>query len=93
VTTPIKYNQTLNILFSGVENEKNWLNYETPGKEPMKTINIFCMCRINRCQKNRHIHMIEQLNMGVESRVRQEPKASVLSAYKICDLAYKILKV
>ena len=27
------------------------------------------------------------------TRVRQEPKASVLSAYKICDLAYKILKV
>jgi hypothetical protein len=25
--------------------------------------------------------------------VREEPKASVLSAYKICDLAYKILKV
>jgi hypothetical protein len=27
------------------------------------------------------------------SRVRQEPKASGLAAYKICDLAYKILKV
>ena len=27
------------------------------------------------------------------NRVHQEPKASVLSAYKICDLAYKILKV
>jgi hypothetical protein len=27
------------------------------------------------------------------SNVRQEPKASVLSAYKICDLAYKVLKV
>jgi hypothetical protein len=26
-------------------------------------------------------------------RVRQEPKASVLAAYKICDLAYKILKL
>jgi hypothetical protein len=25
--------------------------------------------------------------------VREEPKASVLSTYKICDLAYKILKV
>jgi hypothetical protein len=29
----------------------------------------------------------------IGSRVRQEPKASVLAAYKICDLAYKILKV
>jgi hypothetical protein len=28
-----------------------------------------------------------------ENNVREEPKASVLSAYKICDLAYKILKV
>jgi len=27
------------------------------------------------------------------SNVREEPKASVLSTYKICDLAYKILKV
>ena len=27
------------------------------------------------------------------TNVREEPKASVLSAYKICDLAYKILKV
>jgi hypothetical protein len=29
----------------------------------------------------------------IENMVRQEPKASVLAAYKICDLAYKILKV
>ena len=36
-----------------------------------------------------HYHMAVQ----VQSRVHQEPKASVLSAYKICDLAYKILKV
>ena len=27
------------------------------------------------------------------TRVRQEPKASVNATYKICDLAYKILKV
>jgi hypothetical protein len=35
------------------------------------------------------------LNMGRIglTNVREEPKASVLSAYKICDLAYKILKV
>ena len=33
-------------------------------------------------------------NMPIgEGRGRQEPKASVLPAYKICDLAYKILKV
>ena len=30
---------------------------------------------------------------GITPRVRQEPKASVLAAYKICDLAYKNLKV
>jgi hypothetical protein len=27
------------------------------------------------------------------SNVRQEPKANTNAAYKICDLAYKILKV
>jgi len=32
-------------------------------------------------------------NYDIPINVRQEPKASVLSAYKICDLAYKILKV
>ena len=34
--------------------------------------------------------------LGLEtlgSNVHEEPKASVLSAYNICDLAYKILKV
>jgi hypothetical protein len=33
------------------------------------------------------------LRPHVPTNVREEPKASVLSAYKICDLAYKILKV
>ena len=32
-------------------------------------------------------------NKWLECNVREEPKASVLSTYKICDLAYKILKV
>jgi hypothetical protein len=29
---------------------------------------------------------------ALPGNVRQEPKASVLSAYKICDLAYKIFE-
>ena len=31
--------------------------------------------------------------LELTTRVRQEPKASVNAAYKICNLAYKILKL
>jgi hypothetical protein len=60
-----------------------------------------CLLLNDMCHFNFTLNMVEGMLTNLShtfywaliTNVREEPKASVLSAYKICDLAYKILKV